>query len=54
MYAIRSYYGQPTLARQHEMAVEAERQTAMADPVVARILSIFPGAEVLSIEKEDV
>ncbi len=46
--------GQPTLARQHEMAVEAERQTAMADPVVARILSVFPGAEVLSIKKEDV
>ncbi|MDY0029521.1 MAG: DNA polymerase III subunit gamma/tau [Pseudobdellovibrionaceae bacterium] len=46
--------GQPTLARQHEMAVEAERQTAIADPVVARILSVFPGAEVLSIEKEDV
>ena len=45
--------GQPTLARQHDMAVEAERQTAMADPVVARILATFPGAEILSIEKED-
>lgn len=41
--------GQPTLARQHEMRLEAERDAVMADPVVARVLAAFPGAKLLSI-----
>jgi len=45
--------GLPTLARQHEMALEAERQAVMADPVVARFLSVFPKAEIVSITNQE-
>ncbi len=45
--------GQPTLARQHEMRLEAERDAVMADPVVARVLAAFPNAKILSITDLD-
>lgn len=45
--------GQPTLARQHEMALAVERQVVMADPVIARFLSIFPKAEIISITNQE-
>ncbi len=53
LVSISMQQGQPTLARQHAMALEAERQAVMADPVVARLLVAFPGTEILSIEKEE-
>jgi DNA polymerase-3 subunit gamma/tau len=42
--------GQKTLASQHRDALANERNTVMSDPVIARILSAFPGTEILSIQ----
>ncbi|HNS43931.1 MAG TPA: DNA polymerase III subunit gamma/tau [Alphaproteobacteria bacterium] len=45
--------GQPTLARQHEMALAVERTAVMANPVIARFLSVFPKAEIISITNQE-
>ncbi len=42
--------GAPTLHEAHEAALAAQRETALADPLVAALAEAFPDAELTSIE----
>jgi DNA polymerase-3 subunit gamma/tau len=42
--------GAPTLHEAHEAAIAAQRETALADPLVAALSEAFPDAELTSIE----
>ncbi len=53
MISISSKKGQPTLAVQAEAARIAELDEIKADPLVKKIFDNFPGAEIISIKKQE-
>jgi DNA polymerase-3 subunit gamma/tau len=42
--------GAPTLHEAHEAAIAAQRETALADPLVTALAEAFPDADLISIE----
>lgn len=42
--------GQKTLAEERRMSIQADRETVIADPVIAKILNAFPNTEILEIK----
>jgi len=46
--------GQKTLASQHRIHLEAEKNAVIADPVITRILNTFPKTEILSITDKEI
>lgn len=55
MVSVSAKAGQPTLAAQKEAAAAAELAEVKRHPLVAKVLEVFPGAEIVSITttKED-
>ncbi len=51
MVSITGRSGEPTLAAQQKALHQSELAAIKEDPVIARILAVFPDAEILSIKK---
>jgi DNA polymerase-3 subunit gamma/tau len=45
--------GQKTLAAERREALQSERASVMVDPVIARVLEVFPNTEIISITNKE-
>lgn len=50
MVTVSMKQGQKTLAEERRMSIQADRETVIADPVIAKILNAFPNTEILEIK----
>ena len=53
MVSISSKPAQPTLAAQKDAARNAELSALKGEPLIKKVFEVFPGAEIISITKED-
>lgn len=53
MVTVSMKQGQKTLAEERRLAIQADREAVIADPVIARVLKAFPNAEILSITNKE-